>query len=210
MHYRYINYNLEHGFIKNWLVAGPQTIPFKIEEFPGDDIRGQIAQHFYDTTSGISKTPVERGPLTKGIFQVGEYSGSWNYFACREDHLVDHSGVYPTPHYLRSWAYTQLACKVAREVLLVLTTHGPVDVWLNGQHVHRQEHFSEQHSFSTTFKISLVEGVNKIIVRFENVALLGCAHAIALQVCNLTEVQPPRLPEPYPSKAGIHVRIPSL
>ena len=210
MHYHYIHYNLEHGFIHNWLVAGPQTIPVDLELFTGDDIRKQVSQHFFEPDSGIIKTPVERGPLTKGLFQVGDYSGSWNYFACREDHLVDHSEVYPIPHYLRSWAYTQIVSKDAQEVLLVLTTHGPADVWLNGQHVHRQEHFHTQQPGSMALKALLVEGANKIIVRFENVAIHECAHAMALQVCKLTEVQPAQYPEPYPSKAGIHVRIPSL
>jgi hypothetical protein len=210
MHYRYVHYNLENGFIHNWLVAGPQTIPVELELFTDDNIRKQVAQHFFEPDSGIIKTPVERGPLTKGLFQVGDYSGSWNYIACREDHLVDHSGVYPTPHYLRSWAYTQIASKAAQEVLLVLTTQGPADVWLNEQHVHRQEHFHTQQPGSVVFKALLVEGANKIIVRFENVALHECAHAMALQVCKLTEVQPAHYPEPYPSKAGIHVRIPSL
>jgi len=216
MHYRYVHYNLEHGFIHNWLIAGPQTIPVKIEQFPGDDVRKQIIQHYYEPESGITKTPVERGPLTKGLFQVGDYAGSWNYQACREDHLVDHggtehrSGVFPAPHYLRSWAYTQVFCKASQEVLLVLTTHGPADVWLNGQHVHRQEHFHVQQPGSVAFKVLLLEGANKITVRFENVALHECAHAMALQVCKLIEAQPINPLEPYPSKAGIHVRIPTL
>ena len=210
MHYRYIHYNLEHGFIHNWLVAGPQTIPVELEKFTGGNLQKQIAQMYYEPESGITKTPVERGPLTKGLFQVGDYAGSWNYYSCCEDHLVDHSGVYPTPHYLRSWAYTQIASKAAQEVLLVLTTHGPADVWLNDQHIHRQEQFHTQQPGSVAFMALLVEGANKITVRFENVALRECAHAMALQVCNLTEVQPTHPPEPYPAKAGIHVRIPSL
>lgn len=205
MRYRYVNYNLEHGFIHNWLVAGPQIIPVNLDQFQGDNIRGQVAQHYYESPSGITKTPVERGPLTKGLFQVGDYQGSWNYHACREDHLVDHSGFYPTPHYLRSWAYTQLFCKEAQEVLLVATTHDPADVWLNGEHVHRQEHFSEQHPGSLPFKVLLKNGVNKILVRFEAVAIRECPHAMALQVCRLTDPK-----EPYPARSGIHVRIPTL
>lgn len=210
MHYRYIHYNLDQGFIHNWLIAGPQAIPIKLEQFHGDDPRKGIAQQYYEPESGIKITPVERGPLTKGLFQVGDFAGSWNYFACREDHLVDHSHIYPTPHFVRSWAYTQLASKTAQEVLLVLTSHGPADLWLNGQHVHRQEHFLGQQPDSVAFKTILVEGVNKILVRFENVTLNDYAHAMALQVCKPTEAQPFNLREPFPSKAGVHIRIPTL
>jgi hypothetical protein len=210
MRYRYVHYDLETGFINNWLVAGPQTIPVDLPSFHGEDVRGQIARRFYESASGITKTPVERGPLTKGLFQVGDYQGSWSYHACRGDHLVEHSGVYTTPHYLRSWAYTQLPCKSAQEVLLVLTTHGPADLWLNGEHLQRQEHFFEQHPGGLPFKVLLKKGANKLLVRFEAVALQECPHAMALQVCKLTDGQITTPAEPFPARAGIHVRIPTL
>jgi hypothetical protein len=210
MRHRHVHYNLEHGFIHNWLVAGPQAIPVELEQFHGDDNRRQIAQHFYESKSGITKTPVERGPLTAGLFQVGDYVGSWNYYACREDHLVEQSGVYPTPHFLRSWAYTQLASKAAQEVLLVLTTHGPADVWINGEHVQHQDHFYDQHPGSLPFKVLLEGGMNKILVRFEAVAIQECPHAMALQVCKLTDDQSAHPMEPYPADEGIHVSIPTL
>jgi hypothetical protein len=210
MRHRYVHYNLEQGFIHNWLVAGPQVIPIGLEQFPGDNFRQQIAKHYYESTSSIIKTPVERGPLTKGLFQMGDYTGSWSYYACREDHLVEHSEVYPIPNYLRSWAYTQLSCKAAQEVLLVLTTHGPADVWLNGEHVERHGNFYEQHPGNIPFTVHLKAGMNKILVRFEAVAIQECPHAIALQVCKPTDGQPANPPEPYPVRAGIHVCIPTL
>ncbi|MGD0003556.1 MAG: hypothetical protein ABSE06_04930 [Anaerolineaceae bacterium] len=210
MRYRNVHYDLEHGFIHNWLIAGPQTISVEIQQFRGENIRRQIAQHYYEPASGITQTPVERGPLTEGLFQVGDYSGSWNYYACREDHLVEHSGVYPTPHYLRSWAYTQLNSKINQEVLLVLTIHGPADVWLNEQHVLHQENFYGQQPGSALFKVFLNKGVNKILVRFEAVATQECAHAMALQVRKLQDGQLSNLTEPYPAKSEVFVSIPSL
>jgi len=202
---RLVHYNLKHGFIDNWLVAGPQTISIDLAQFKGENIRQQIAQHYYESASGITQTPVERGPLTEGLFQVGAYSGSWNYLACGEDHLIEHSGVYATPHYIRSWAYAQLDSEAAEEVLFVLTTHGPTDIWLNEQHVQRQEHFYGQQPGSVSCKVLLNKGVNKILVRFEAVAWQACAHAMALQVCKLSAGK-----EPYPAGAEIKVSIPTL
>lgn len=205
MRNRYVNYNLEHGYIHNWLAAGPQRIQVDFDQFNGEDIRTEITQHYYETSSGITVTPVERGPLTKGLFQIGDYEGSWSYYTCREDHLVDHSGVYPDLHYIRSWAYTQLSCKSAQEVLLVLTTHGPADIWLNEAHIYRQENFYGQHPGSIPIKALLKKGVNKLLVRFEAAAIRACPHALALQVCRLMDTR-----EPYPAQAGIHVTIPTL
>ncbi len=91
MSIEYVYYDLHHGFIDNWLTAGPQIIPVKdAKQIPGhEDIRLQIARHFYEKGSGIRKQPVERGPLSEGTFKIGEYEGSWLYYPCREDHFVD-------------------------------------------------------------------------------------------------------------------------
>ncbi len=205
MRRRTLNYNLENGYIDNWLAAGPQEIHINLNKFPGGNTRSAIVQKYYQPEPGIKGTPVERGPLDKGLFQIGDYTGSWGYHACREDHLVDHSGVYPTPHFLRSWAYTQLSCKAAQDVQLVLTTFGPVDLWLNGDHVLCQERFYDQQPGHTPMQVSLKQGVNKVLVRFDAAALGPCPHAVALQVCTPSD---PRTP--YPPESGVHVKLPTL
>jgi hypothetical protein len=210
MRYRHVYYNLEHGFIHNWLVAGPQAIPGEVEDPAGEDYRQKIFHHFHVSKSGITKTPVERGSVSAGLFQIGDYEGSWNYYACREDHLVERSGSYQTPHFLRSWAYTQLTSKTDLEVLLVLTTYGPADVWVNEECVYHQELFYDQHSASLSFKVFLKKGVNKVLVRFESVAYLACAHAIALQVCQLKNDKATRSAEPFPANESLQISIPSL
>src|SRR5215208_6990140 len=111
MRARNVHYNLEHGFVHNWLVAGPQAIAIEPGQFKGEDILQQIVHHYYEEDSGITETPVERGPLSEGLFQLVNYSCSWEYLACREDHFIEHSGDCSTPHYLLSWAYTQLNSK---------------------------------------------------------------------------------------------------
>jgi len=210
MRVRNVHYNLEHGFIHNWLTAGPQAIPVELSQYSGEDIHQQIARHFYKSDSGVTETPVERGPLTEGLFQVGDYHGSWSYISCREDHFVEHCGSYDSPHYLRSWAYTQLNSKTAQEVSLVLTAHGPADVWVNEQYVHRTENFCKQSPCSTAFPVSLNQGVNKILLRFAAVAIRECAYAMALQVCRPVDSNTVNSIDRQPAKLGIEVTIPTL
>ena len=210
MHARNVHYNLEHGFIHNWLVAGPQAIPIDTGQFTGDDVYQKLARHFYELDSGITETPVERGPLTAGLFLVGDYQGSWNYIACREDHFVEQSGSYTSPHYLRSWAYTQLNCRAPQDVLLVLTTHGPADVWLNDQHIQRLEQFCRQQPGSLSFKVFLNRGVNKILVRFEAVATREYSYVMALQVCPPIDGDSAGRGERHLTSPGIRVTIPTL
>lgn len=205
MRRRTLNYNLENGYIDHWLAAGPQETPINLNDFPEDDIRAAIVAHYYQPESGITDTPVERGPLDKGLFKIGDYTGSWEYYACREDHQVDHSAVYPAARFLRSWAYTQLTSKAEQEAQLVLTATGPFDLWLNGEHLHRQVAFYDQEAGSTRLQVTLKKGVNKVLLRFETAALGSCAHAVALRVC-----APGQPLTPYPPQSGIHVTLPTL
>ena len=77
----YVSYPLDNGFIGNWLVAGPLASPVSSDSTPN-----------WEQGPGIRGTPVERGPLDSGMFQVGADTGVWAYHACPADHFVDHSG----------------------------------------------------------------------------------------------------------------------
>ncbi len=179
----YLGYQLQNGYIHNWLVAGPQAIPISdLERFQGEDFKLQIARQYYTPESGISQLPVERATLT-----IDDEKLTWNYYRCEDDHFVDLSGFYRTCHYLRSWAYAQILSPAAQEATLILTTNGPADVWLNGQHVHRQEHFHHQIPHSVSFQATLEEGRNEFIIRFEEVAIRECPYVMALQIVGLPE-----------------------
>ncbi len=59
----YIQYDLQDGFIHNWIVGGPQAIPVHdLDQFMGtEEPRLQIARHYYEEDSGITETPAEQG-----------------------------------------------------------------------------------------------------------------------------------------------------
>jgi hypothetical protein len=159
----YVRYELENGYIHNWLVAGLQAIPvLDLDRFQGEGWKLQIARHYSEADSGVTQMPVENEP-----FEVGEAKLEWHYYRCDDDHFVDGTAFYHTCHYLRAWAHSQVVSPSAQEVTCVLTTNGPADVWLNGQHVHRQEHFHHQIPHSVSFQARLAEGPNEFLVRFE-------------------------------------------
>lgn len=202
----YVQCDLHDGFVPNWLAAGPQAVPIEDpERFGPGDPRDAIARHYYQAESGIHKLPVERGPLTDGVLAVGDFEGVWSYTRCREDHLVDHSAHYPTWHWLRSWAYVQLVSEEAQEVALVLTTNGPADVWLNGQHVHRQERWSERGQ-SASLDVALQRGANGVLVRFEQAGVGECRQAMALRVRRPA----PEAGQPDQPAAGVSARLPTM
>ncbi len=183
-------YPLQNGYIVNWLTAGPQIFPVTEQAEPK-----ALARRFYEEKSQIPATPVERGPLTEGIFTIGDYQGSWSYTACGDDRLVDHSAVYPTCSFVRSWAYTELVSDAAGTLKLTLVTFGPVDVWFNKKHILHEEEFSNQPR-RIDFEAVVSKGSNRILVRFAAVAAPEAVQAFALQVRE--------------SAASLTVQIPTL
>jgi hypothetical protein len=174
----HLEYELHSGYIDNWLVAGPQAIFVPdLERFEGPDFKLQIARHYHERDSGIAQTPAERD-----TFAAGDTTLIWRYARCRDDHFVDITAFYHTCHYLRSWAYAEVICPEPRETTLILTTNGPADVWLNGQHIHRQEHFHHQIPHSVAFQATLQEGRNQVLMRLEEVAVRECPYAMALRI----------------------------
>lgn len=191
----YARYELQDGYIHNWLVAGPQAIPPDLERFSGkvstpracdEDWKLQIARHYYEFEPGVTGAPVQdeevdlkdRPDGTGG--QVAPLK--WRYRRCDDDHFVDCTAFYHICHYLRAWAYSRVVSPTAGQVTCVLTTNGPADVWLNGRHIHRQEHFHHQIPHSVPFEVELAEGANDFLVRFEEVAARECPYVMALQI----------------------------
>jgi len=187
----YLEYQLQNGYINTWLVAGPQPIFVPdLDRFEGADFKLQIAQHHHERDSGIAQPPAERD-----TFSVGDTALTWRYVRCHDDHFVDLTAFYHTCHYLRAWAYAEVIGSAMQDVTFVLTTNGPADVWLNGQHVQRQEHFHHQIPHSVRFRATLQDGTNAILVRFEEVAARECPYAMALRIAeHAAEATPVRLP----------------
>jgi hypothetical protein len=195
----YLSYELHEDFINNWLEVGPESRRIAEFELPLDeDAKRALSQQNYLETSGVSDLPVERGPLDEGRFTLGEYEDVWSYLRCREDHLVNHTTYQPAPHYLRSWAYAELVSDRAQRVTLELYVHGPADLWLNDAHIHHHQGFSETMPQRVPVEVSLEEGPNPLLVRFEQVGYRTSPHQMSV-----------RLAKGLRGPEGIHVRIPT-
>ncbi len=178
MSYPSLKYPLHNGFIHDWLVAGPLAIEVTdLERFAGPDYKMRIAEHYFQAGSGVTRMPAERLPFED------ESSGmTWEWVRCADDHFVDRTAFYHLTHYLRSWAFARVDVNEAVRGTWTLTTNGPADVWVNGEHVHRHVHFYHQIPHSVSFEAALKIGVNDILVRFEEVAARECPYVMALQI----------------------------
>jgi hypothetical protein len=194
MAFPHVAFELQDGFVHNWLVAGPHAIPVvSSSEAQGKLDPQQVAQMFYEENSGITRAPVEVGPLEKGKFQVGDYQGEWTYYRCREDHRIELSTKRSTVHFLRAWAFTKLASPQPQAAVLSLEVYGPVDLWVNKKQVFHSDSFGKTgHKHSVP--VSLKKGTNQVLVRFAGIASPDCVLACAVHI----------------QAEGVSVQIPTL
>ncbi len=178
-----LHYKLSNDFIHNWLIAGPLLLPASPEDNAGANVATRILQRYYEPESGVGDAPVDTGPL--GPLTKDHPLLTWRYTACRDDHFVDVTTAHPNWSYLRAWAYAQLSVAAAQEAQLVITTYGPADVWLNGQHLARQAAFDPTRPHSTSIPCALAAGSNELLVRVESAGDNASACVLAVQVHGL-------------------------
>ena len=113
-------------------------------------------------------------------------TASWRVVACADDHLVDQPIWFGSGRYLRGWTYTEIVNEgnAPRPVTAQWQTNGPLDVWLNGAHVHRAEPFSLNNMVPSSCALILAPGVNRLLVRREIVFAQGGPYGL---VCRLVE-----------------------
>jgi hypothetical protein len=190
----YLTYRLdEQGYVHHWLVAGPQSHPAADLKLSSTDAeKSRLAETYDSSLSGVNEQPVHLKEL-----MVGNAGLRWQYWRCAEDHLLHLSRFAATPHYLQSWAYVQVISPVAQRVQAILTTHGPARLWVNGESIHAHTCFySLPHQ--DAFPITLQQGMNEILCRFEQAVIDSTPYRLALQ---LTDVA---------GKAGdIEIRLPT-
>ncbi len=173
---------LQDGFVDHWLTAGPVAVPLEGHPaFLDPKTKKQIAERFHDPKSGVTRMPVEPGPLVEAKFSVGKLETEWGYFHCSSDHLIDHSVSFLAPHFVRTWAYAQITSPVAQKGAFVLTAAGPADVWVNDQPTFQVADSPDSPSHFS-FEADLKEGTNEVVVRLSGVAAPDCLLVMALHV----------------------------
>ena len=180
-----LTYSLSDGYLQNWLVAGPLSTPVKVTGLPGTAVAQVRAalRRLPAAESGVTEAPVELGPLGT------DPAVTWRYYRCRADHFVDFTSSQPAYAHLRAFAYAQVVVPAAQPVELVLTTHGPADVWVNGAPAQHVEHFDAQQPRSVACSAVLQAGSNELLVRFETAGVGDLPFVMALRLIGVADAQ---------------------
>lgn len=174
---------LEDGYVQTWLVAGPiPTLVHDLDQYRGEDFKAQIARAYHRQPDIDALAPAEGRSFEHHDPQGTTHTLTWQAIRCGDDHYVNLTDFYPRCHYVTAWAYTKLIAPTAQSLAMTLTTNGPADVWINGQHAHRHEHHALQRPQSVDFTAALQTGENDVLVRFEVVGARACPFLMALQL----------------------------
>ena len=141
----YLTYELQNGYIHNWLVAGAES---KMAD-PTEDL------------AGITRLPSENAAFVHDGLEM-----RWTYYKTLDDHFIDLT-VTGDPRPTHVWAYAQVKAPSAREAIFVLTAYGPTALWVNGQPLSGLdvEHSSEARHISLPARLNA--GHNEMLLRFE-------------------------------------------
>jgi len=173
-------YDLQDGWVDNWLLAGPQLIPIADASYKWvPALRPPIMLQFH------RDEPLVEAPFVEGAnFKVEDANLSWRYYSCQDDHLVDLADWYGNSRFVRVWAYVEIGSPENREVGMQLFSNGPSDIWMNGSHILRTESFDYANPICHEFPASLQVGKNTFLVRQEMPVSLNTAMSLALRVTN--------------------------
>ena len=164
----YLTYELQNGYVHNWLVAGAETKPPDQTE----------------DTAGITRLPTENAPFVHDGLKM-----RWTYYKTLDDHFID-LAVTGDPRSAHVWAYAQVEVPSTREVILVLTAYGPTALWVNGEPLSGLdiEHGSAAKHVSLPARLNA--GQNEVLLRFEIPAVSSFSVGGALQIVQTGSSEP--------------------
>lgn len=174
----YLIYELQEGYIHNWLVAGPEFEP---------------------ADSAVDTPRITHLASENAVFTYEGFKLRWTYYKTLCDHFIDLPVTGARPHPAHAWAYARIEAPAEYAVRFVLTAYGPTALWVNGQDLSGLEveyRSSPQH---ISLPGRLIAGHNEVLLRFALPASGAFSVGGALQI--VRDGAPEHLPVHLPTTA---------
>lgn len=162
METNYLQYQLNMGYLDNWLVAGPLPIDAATLYSP-------------QTNQCLSWMALENQPRPEILSNPREWDPTvtfmkqalrWRYMTCTADHWLDLCSLTDTCQKTCAWAYTELVCPEQVEVELRLETFTPLRLWVSDKPVICVNKLGSS-PHSELIKVTLLKGCNRLQLQME-------------------------------------------
>ena len=173
-----LQYSLNDGFIDNWLVLGPVSIPvegFSSRDGKNPERRAEVLRSAYDSSVQYSGDVIDLKEA-----EIGSEKAIWHYRRCLEDHRVDVSADYADWRISRAYLYAEISVPEPVQVTIDLNSNSMATVWLNGKVVFNSSNPGAEGS-SSQFLAELGTD-NELVIRLEQLGNQPCHSFAALRM----------------------------
>ncbi len=141
------------GYVRHWLVAGPQRTLYTGKGGRGVDLR-----------KSLTEPTLAAPPAVAGVGQMATNGMPWKFYAPGENFFVDCSGFYHQLTKLDFLASTELRVPRAGTVPAKFWSSGVADFWVNDAFIGR---FDARHLEGRDCQLPLKAGANRLCVRLQ-------------------------------------------
>ncbi|NCO37533.1 MAG: hypothetical protein COY42_17115 [Armatimonadetes bacterium CG_4_10_14_0_8_um_filter_66_14] len=159
------------GYIRHWILAGPQTRPYTGTAGSDDQMRRQAVDH-------------ELAALPEGIGlgQPGPFGEPWRFHWPGFNVFVEQSAFYHQLEVLDLWAATQLHVPTEWRAPCRLWAVGTLDLWVNEAPLVRHDVPRYMFPQATQAELPLKEGMNRLCVRLQGLGVRDTRFLFGMQV----------------------------
>ncbi|MCX7007176.1 MAG: hypothetical protein NTY53_07995 [Kiritimatiellaeota bacterium] len=172
------------GYVRHWLVAGPQAVLY---EGP--------AKRYNDIRRSVIEPTLATAPLAGELGAAAPAGQKWRCYMPGENYFVDCSAFHHRLTKLDFYACTELRAPAAAQVAAKFWVSGAGDLWVNGAFVGRQD---ARHLEGFTCTLPLRAGSNQLTVRLQSLGARDTHMMFGVQLLTDTRKFSVRLPGPDP------------
>lgn len=156
------------GYVRHWLVAGPQAVLY---EGP--------AKWYNDIRRSVIEPPPAAAPLAGELGAAAPAGQKWRCYMPGENYFVDCSAFHHRLTKLDFYACTELRAPAAAQVAAKFWVSGVGDLWVNGVFVGRQD---ARHLEGFACVLPLRAGSNQLVVRLQSLGARDTHMMFGLQL----------------------------
>lgn len=151
----------DHGFVRQWLIAGPVESPYVGPTDRGDDLM----------RSSAIDVNILPAPPQPALGQEGPEGTRWAVHEAGNNVFIERSDFWYSLVHVQAWFATELHVESAMVVPVWLWAAGCADLYCNGQHVGRNNCPRYMYPMRQRVDLPLRAGVNHLSVRLQVLGL---------------------------------------